>query len=363
MEADPRHAELVVKQLGLEESKTSSTPGVKLARYCNVRGGDTEGGRSEDQNDVKDEGEEEMTAEDAKVYRGVVARLNYIAPERVDIQYAVKEAARNMAKPRVKDWHALTRLGKYIKGRPRMVIKYGWQSLEGMVTTYTDSDWAGCTKTAKSTSGGIVMIGKHPIKSYSRQQRTVALSSAEAELHAMVAASAEALGIIGLCRDLGVKLEGEVYADSSAAIGIAQRSGKGKLRHLRVQALWVQEVRCTKRLKYKKVLGTRNPADLLTKHVPGELLNAHLITLGVEFRGGRAESAPTLDNIEAYTEEWEEELEGTELEGREATASARCRKRPGGVSFHEIVSVRAIKAIGQRSVRRNPGTPTKWQRG
>ena len=71
-----------------------------------------------------------------------------------------------------------------------------------------------------------------------------------------------------------------------------------------VQALWVQEIRCNKRLGYKKVLGTRNPADVLTKHVPGDLLRTHLHTIGVEHRGGRAETAPTLDWVEAFTQEW-----------------------------------------------------------
>ena len=79
-----------------------------------------------------------------------------------------------------------------------------------MITGYTDSDWAGCVATARSTSGGIVCLGSHVIKTYSRQQKTIALSSAEAELHAMVANSAEVLGIIGLCRDLGMKLTGEI---------------------------------------------------------------------------------------------------------------------------------------------------------
>ena len=55
----------------------------------------------------------------------------------------------------------------------------------------------------------------------------------------------------------------------------------------------------TGRLAYRKVLGTKNPADVLTKHVPADLLQKHLETLGVEFRGGRAESAPELNNIES----------------------------------------------------------------
>ena len=240
----------------------------------------------------------------AKSFRAIVARLNYMASDRPDIQYAVKEMARCMSSPKAADWQGLIRIGKFLKGCPRLVLKFEWQKAVKTAVTYTDSDWAGCVKTAKSTSGGMVMMGNHLIKSYSRQQKTIALSSAEAELHAMVAASAEALGIIALCKDMGMVIEGEVYADSSAALGIAQRSGQGKTRHLKVQALWVQEIRCNRRLAYKKVLGTRNPADVLTKHVPGDLLRVHLRTIGVEHRGGRAETAPTLDSVEAFTQEW-----------------------------------------------------------
>ena len=139
----------------------------------------------------------------------------------------------------------------------------------------------------------------------------------------MVAASAETIGVVGLCKDMGIGIEGEVYADSNAAIGIAQRSGKGKVRHLRVQALWVQEVRCSGRLTYKKVLGSRNPADILTKHVPKDLLNIHLVTLGLEIRGGRADTAPSIDVVEAYTEEWEETLAGGDSREEETGGDSR----------------------------------------
>ena len=128
------------------------------------------------------------------------------------------------------------------------------------MTAYTDSDWVGCKKTGRSTSGGIVAMGSHVLKSYSIQQKAVALFSAEAELHAMVAASAEKLGVVSLLRDMGVDAIGKVYADSSAAFGTAQRQGMGKVKHIRTQALWVQEVRATGRFSYKKVLGSRNPS-------------------------------------------------------------------------------------------------------
>ena len=185
-------------------------------------------------------------------------------------------------------------------------------------------------------------IGSHLIKTYCRQQKTMALSSAEAELHAMVAASAEVMGIIGLCSDLGMQAQGEILADSSAALGISNRTGIGKVRHLRIQALWVQEVRSTGRLSYKKVLGTLNPSDILTKHVPGELLDSHLKTLGMEVRGGRADAAPTLDSIGVeYIQDWYEPL--------------RAKK----VTFKETVTMRPIPAAGRGRPTREAGKVRK----
>ena len=59
--------------------------------------------------------------------------------------------------------------------------------------------------------------------------------------------------------DLGISFSSELYADSSAALGIAKRAGIGKVRHLRTQSLWIQEVRITGRIVYKKVLGDKSP--------------------------------------------------------------------------------------------------------
>ena len=69
------------------------------------------------------------------------------------------------------------------------------------------------------------MIGGHFIKGWSRAQSRIALSSAEAELIALVKCSAELLGVRSMFRDFGVESEGVVYVDSSAALAIARRKG------------------------------------------------------------------------------------------------------------------------------------------
>ena len=58
----------------------------------------------------------------------MAARANYLAVDRADIQYAVKELARRMATPRSGDMDLMKRLGRYLVGTPRAVYMYPWQS-------------------------------------------------------------------------------------------------------------------------------------------------------------------------------------------------------------------------------------------
>ena len=156
----------------------------------------------------------------------------------------------------------------------------------------------------------------------------------------MVAASAESRAVVAYMKDLGTVIEGEVYADSSAALGITQRIGIGKVRHLRTQGLWIQETRVAGRLSYRKVLGTKNPADIRTKHVSGDLLDKHLETIRAVVATGRAEVAPQLNSIESqvcwYLCDGElsvEEIESIEVEGEIQTKVQPWTKfaRPSGL--------------------------------
>ena len=142
------------------------------------------------------------------------------------------------------------------------------------------------------------MVGRHLIKSWSRQQRAIPLSSAEAETYGMVACSAELLGVQSCARDLGMDFGAAVYTDASAALGIVQRRGVGKVRHLRTQSLWLQEAHASKRVVFEKIDGSRNPSDLFTKHLSEALIDRHMKTLGATPESGRAETAPELNVVD-----------------------------------------------------------------
>eukprot|EP00973_Karenia_brevis_P087564 12140734-Karenia_brevis.AAC.1 len=106
-----------------------------------------------------------------------------------------------MSKPTVHDWARLKKLGRFFKRHPRTTTKFTWQAKEDTITIYTDANWAGDQASRKSTSGGVTRIGQHLIKSWSKTQALIALSSAESEMYACIKATAEGLGVMSMLAD------------------------------------------------------------------------------------------------------------------------------------------------------------------
>ena len=178
-------------------------------------------------------------------FRALAARANYLAADRPDCQYAAKKICRWMDQPTEWGVLALKRLARYLVGKPRLIWHYRWQQSLTM-DVYSDTDWAGCLRTRKSTSGGCVVMGEsHAIKTWSSTQQSTALSSGEAEMVGVTKAATVTLGIKSLLADFGVRCPARLWTDSSAAVGMCSRQGLGKARHLDVQTMWVQQrVRC-----------------------------------------------------------------------------------------------------------------------
>jgi hypothetical protein len=206
-EADPRQAERLIEECGLVGSKPVATPGVRAS--------------------FKDlEEDVDLPQKLHTAFRGASARANYLAADRIDCQLGSKEVCRWMAKPTQQSWTALKRLCRFLAGLPRLVYIYRQQTAD-KVDVYTDTDWAGCPKTRKSTSGGVVMLGQHTIKHWSSTQSSVSLSSGEAEFGGVIRGAGQGLGYQSLLSDLGVDIPLRIWTDSSATIGICSRQGLG----------------------------------------------------------------------------------------------------------------------------------------
>ena len=224
--------------------------------------------------------------------------------DRADLQYAAKEMAKHMANPCNLDWAKVKRVGRYLLGAPRYVQQYLWQEFSGHIDAFSDSDWAGDRVTRKSTSGGVLMMGSHLLKSWASTQPVIALSSGEAELYALVRTAAQAKGMASLLMDYNMSTTVTVHTDSTAAIGIVHRKGLGKTRHIETQYLWIQESVGNKSIAIKKVGTKENPADMLTKGLKREPLNEHVKNVGGYTTSVKAKSALSLGAVQ-LSDSWD----------------------------------------------------------
>jgi len=231
----------------------------------------TKNGYDDEDKDQAETGDVELTKDEFTSYRMLAARLNYMAQDNPLVQYAAKEVCRSMSCPTVKDFMKIKRVVRFLKGLGPVIWKYEWQEENefGKIVVFVDSDWAGCKKTRRSTTGGVIKSGRHVLRTWSATQPTIATSSGEAELIAMADGAARGLGLRTALDEMGVTTRlsiVQVFTDSSVAKSFVSTRGLGKMRHLEVKLLWLQE--CVRRARFLvgKVSGKGNVADALTKY-------------------------------------------------------------------------------------------------
>ena len=101
-----------------------------------------------------------------------------------------------------------------------------------------------------------------------------------------------------MMKDLGLEAEIEISTDAEAAKGISTRKGLGKVRHIEVNQPWLQDRVARGDIRVKKVKGTENFADALTKYVGSKELQFHMKGVRLEKKEGRHREMPKLKDKE-----------------------------------------------------------------
>ncbi|CAK0798924.1 unnamed protein product, partial [Prorocentrum cordatum] len=217
IEGDRRHAELLARDLGLEEAKSVDTPRVKHSESDVWKGADSR----------------VLSSSEATLYRSCVMRASYLGQDRLDIQEAVKCLAQSMKSPNEFNLQEPKRLGRYVLGRPRAILKFPKQAMPN---------------------------------------------------------SAHALGIKSLMADWGLSsaIRLNVKTDCAAAKGFATRRGLGKQRHVNTRYLWLQDRVASGDIRIVKVRTTEQMADPLTKAMAVGMRDPLLTTAGLVFDSSRA---------------------------------------------------------------------------
>ncbi|CAE7677132.1 unnamed protein product [Symbiodinium sp. CCMP2456] len=157
-------------------------------------------------------------------------------------------------------------IGKKVLGYLQRTSGYGlvvcWQEV-GLLM-YSDASFApqGC----RSHGGWVVMFGGVPVSWRSRRQSMITLSTAEAELLALLEGAVAAKSTEAILADIGEKVhERTIATDSTSALSITTGSSSWRTRHLRIKAGWLQEQIDGGFFKVIHWPGEKQPADLLTK--------------------------------------------------------------------------------------------------
>ena len=128
------------------------------------------------------------------------ARCKFLSQDRTDITLAVKGLCPRRSDPSQHSFSKLKRLVRYPKGERQWIQVFELGDMSSDVTK----------ETRKSSSAGVPLVGRHLLKAYTRKQKIIARSSAEAELYTAALGASRANGVQTVMCDLGFCSEASV---------------------------------------------------------------------------------------------------------------------------------------------------------
>jgi len=180
--------------------------------------------------------------------------------------------ARRLQAPREFDRRRLIRCVKYLKGTPRWGHELKIDGHPGKIALdlWSDTNYApddDPQRSRRAMTCGVTTVDGAPYACFARRQAVQSTSSGESEFYGAGSTAMEGKVVWGLFEWLGYAVTCSLRVDSSAAKAMLMRDGVGKVKHLDVRSLWVQQERHNG-MKIKKEPGATNLADFCTKAHP-----------------------------------------------------------------------------------------------
>ncbi|WVY97343.1 hypothetical protein V8G54_029494 [Vigna mungo] len=257
----------VLQRFNMRDAKAVSTP---LASHFRL---------SKEQSPQTEKEKDSM----AKIpYASAIRSLMYaMVCTRPDIGHAVGVVSRFMSNPGKAHWEAVKWILRYLRGTIEKCLYFSKGELK--VQGYVDADFGGEVDHRRSTTGYIFTVGTKPVSWMSQVQKIVALSTTEAEYVAVTEASKELIWLQGLLTELGFIQEMSVlHSDSQSAIHLAKNSAfHSRTKHIDVRYHFIRSLLEDGVLTLRKILGSKNPADMLTKVVTIDKLKLCSTSVGL----------------------------------------------------------------------------------
>ncbi|GJX41646.1 putative ribonuclease H-like domain-containing protein [Tanacetum coccineum] len=209
---------------------------------------------------VKDE---EAADVDVHLYRSMIGSLMYLTASRPDIMFAVCACSRFQVTPKTSHLHAVKRIFRYLKGKPKLGLWYPRVSSFDL-EAYSDSDYAGANLDRKSTTGGCQFLGRRLVSWQCKKQTIMATSTTEAEYVAAANCCGQVLWIQNQMLDYGFNfMNTKIYIDNESTICIVKNPVfHSKTKHIEIRHHFIRDAYEKKLIHMLKIHTNDNVADL-----------------------------------------------------------------------------------------------------
>lgn len=223
--------------------------------------------------------------EDKIPYREAIGSLMFLSKlTRPDISYAVNIMSRFLMCYNETYWRGIKRIFRYLAGTSELGILYKKTDKNSDLLGYSDVDYAGDLETRRSTLGYIFLLSGGPVSWCSQRQKSVALSTTEAEYVAASMASRELIWIQQLLHDIQNSCTGAtgLMIDNQSAIKLVKNPEFHKRsKHIDIHYHFIREKLLEGKLFVKYVKTEDQYADFLTKVLSKDKFVKQLNAIGV----------------------------------------------------------------------------------
>lgn len=207
-------------------------------------------------------------------YAKAIGSLMYAAlGTRPDLAFAVQHLSQFTTSYGAEHWTALKHVLRYLKGTRDYGIIF--QREAGLnLEAFVDSDYAN-REDARSVGGYVVKLGNGSIAWSSKKQRTVALSTTEAEYIALTEGAKQVIWLRRFLQDLNFEQSQptSMRSDNLGAITLSHDATyHARTKHINVAYHFIREKVTSNEVALTYVRSKENPADLMTK---GLEMNQH----------------------------------------------------------------------------------------
>jgi hypothetical protein len=167
---------------------------------------------------------------------------------------------------------------RYVRGTTDLRLLYRKQEAVEPLVGYSDADWGGDKNDGKSTSGYVFKVFGNTVSWSSRKQKTVNLSSTEAEYVALTEAVCEAKWIRKLLIELGIDCNGPIpiFEDNQSCIVIAEEPREHRrMKHINIKYNFIREAIINNEVKIEYKASNEQVADIMTKGLGRNLFVKH----------------------------------------------------------------------------------------